>query len=106
LWWVALEDARGSEQRGTRPCVVVQRDAANRTSPTTIIVPLADAEGRRVSPIGIFLSQGTGGLSKASVALCNQVRVVARARLREPIGSLDGESLRAVDSGLREILDI
>jgi mRNA-degrading endonuclease toxin of MazEF toxin-antitoxin module len=36
---VELNPARGSERKKARPCVVVQRDAANAPSPTLIVCP-------------------------------------------------------------------
>lgn len=34
-------DGVGSEQRNTRPAIIVQNDVGNAHSPTTVIVPLS-----------------------------------------------------------------
>jgi len=103
---VALDPVAGSEQAKTRPCVIVQRDAANDVSRTTIVVPITDAEGQRASVIKPYLSTGDGGLTKDSIGLCHQVRTIDRVRLRGKMGDLRRESLAAISSGLLEILDL
>ena len=37
-----LSPTEGSEQQGTRPVVVVSRDAINQYSPVVVVVPLTD----------------------------------------------------------------
>ena len=107
VWLVALDPGTiGSEQRRTRPCVVVQRDAANAASPTTIVVPVTAGAGRRPSPISIPLAPGASGLTKASIALCGQLRAVDRSRLISRLGALDAAGIEAVNAGVRAILDL
>lgn len=106
MWFVALDPVVGSEQAKTRPCVIVQRDAANRTSPTTIVVPLTDASGKTPSTIKPLVRAGDGGLAKDSIALCNQLRTVDRKRFVRKIGALSGPTLATIDVGLVEILDV
>jgi mRNA interferase MazF len=106
IWLISLDPAIGSEQAKTRPCIVVQRDAANRTGRTTIVVPLTDAAGHTESTIKPGFGAGIGGLKKRSLALCHQVRAVDRLRLRKKLGTLDGRSMEMIDSGLLAILDL
>ena len=93
VWVVALEPVVGSEQAKTRPCIVVQRDAANRA-------------GRTTRPFGRCSRAGDSGIAKDSVALCRQVRVVDFMRLRKKLGSLGSVAIDAVSRGLVEILDL
>lgn len=106
LWWVSLGLSTGSEIRKTRPCVVMQRDAANEASPTTLVCPVTEARHRKAGIMNVLVRAGEGGLRKDSVVLCNQLRPVNRARLGDRIGKLDVETLRAVERGLRAILDL
>jgi mRNA interferase MazF len=106
IWRVALDPVVGSEQAKTRPCVIVQRDAANDASRTTIVVPITDAAGRKPSIAMPLLPRGDGGLTKDSIGLCHQVRAVDRLRLRGKLGELRAESLARVDRGIEEILDL
>ncbi|HEV3156747.1 MAG TPA: type II toxin-antitoxin system PemK/MazF family toxin [Candidatus Baltobacteraceae bacterium] len=107
VWLVALDPTIGSEQRKTRPCVIVQRDSANASSPTTIVCPCSDAQGRSATILSPLLNVSEGGLQKVSRVLCNQVRAIDKARLvGDPLGVLSADSMRAIEHGLRAILDL
>ncbi len=103
---MALDPVRGSEQSKTRPCVVVQRDVVNAAIPTTLVVPFTDATRQVLSIIRPRFAAGAGGLRKASVALCNQVRAVDRMRMRVRLGRLEGDAMAAIDRGLIETFDL
>ena len=105
IWLVELDPVVGSEQAKTRPCVVVQREVAN-TGRTTIIVPACDAAKQTSGIVRPLLRKGDGGLAKDSVALCRQVRVVDRLRIRRKLGILAAQALDSVSLGLVEILDL
>jgi mRNA interferase MazF len=86
---VDLNPAKGSEQRGhARPCVVVQNDIGNTYSNTTIIVPVTDAVGKKVYPFQSPISKGSSGLTKDSIALGNQIRVISKERIKKKMGAL------------------
>lgn len=92
--------------RKTRPCVVVQRDAANRGGRTTIVCPLTDATGKRPSLLLVLVRAGAGGTTKDSVVACSQIRVVDAVRVRSKLGALPVDVMERVDSGLRAVLDL
>jgi mRNA interferase MazF len=100
IYWVDLNPAAGSEQRGVRPAVIVQNDVGNEFSPTTIIVPLSSKVSKTSYLVNVVLPDGL--LPKPSVAKCGQMRTIDKARLREgPVARLDAESLARVDDALR-----
>lgn len=104
---MAFDPVRGSEQAKTRPAVVVQRDSANATSPTTIVCPLVDAHGEHGDLLNVFVQKGEGGATKPSLVVCNQVRVVDRVRLTgNALGSLNEGTMELVAHALRAILDL
>jgi mRNA interferase MazF len=103
---VELDPARGSELKKARPCVVVQRDAANATSPTLIVCPFTDARGRPGNLLNVAVERGVGGLTKDSLLRCNQIRAVDKERVLEQLGSLPPHVMEQVDAGLRRILDL
>ena len=105
VWIVALDPIIGSEQAKTRPCVIVQRDSANGAAPTTIVVPFTGAS-IATSIIAPRVPEGDGGLAKDSIALCHQVRVVDRQRMRARLGQLTDSSMQAICAGLETILDL
>jgi mRNA interferase MazF len=106
VWWVVLDPTAGSEAKKRRPCVIVQRDSANANSPMTVICPLTDARDREIGITNILVKAGRSGLKKDSLVVCNQIRAVNRSRLGSRIGYLDADTMRAVDRGLRAILDV
>jgi mRNA interferase MazF len=106
VWLVALDPVVGSEQAKTRPCVIMQRDVANQIGRTTIIVPLTDAAKNTPTVVRPLCRKGDGGLKKDSVALCGQIRVADRLRLRSRLGALGPDAMQAVCQGVRIILDL
>ncbi len=107
LYRVRLDPTEGSEQAGTRPAVVVSRDAINRYSPVVVICPLTSASNvTRLYPSDILVRAPEGGLKSDSVVLTLQVRAVAKARLGERMGSLEPGSVQAIAQALRITLDI
>ena len=107
VWLYALDPVVGSEQGKTRPCVVVQRDSANRTSPVTIVCPITDARNRHPDLLNIILEHGEGGTTKSSLVRCNQLRTLDRRRIHgRRLGRLSDRSMALIDNGLRAILDL
>lgn len=99
---VNLGPGKGKEQRGrSRPCVIVQNDLGNQYSPTTIVAPLTAAAGKQVYPFQALVNKGTGGITKDSIAKCEQVRVVDCGRITEKLGQLDLGAIKEIDSALR-----
>jgi len=98
---VDLEPVLGHEQGRSRPCVVVQNNAGNRFSSTTIVVPLTDAVHLAApSPVYVLVKKGDGGIRKDSIALADQIRAVDFERVRRSFGVLSPESMKAVDRAL------
>ncbi len=107
IYRARLKPTEGSEQSGTRPVVVVSRDAINDSSPVIIIVPLTDRGNKRsIYPSQIVLQAGEGGLRLESVALGEQVRAISHTRLVEFVGRLSPSSIAAIDAALKIALDL
>jgi mRNA-degrading endonuclease toxin of MazEF toxin-antitoxin module len=72
-----------------------------------IVVPVSTSglQAKR-APTVVNLSAGVGGLSKPSVAVCQQVTTLDRAKLMKRIGALPAELLREVEAGLRAATDL
>ncbi|ELY55588.1 MazF family transcriptional regulator [Natronococcus amylolyticus DSM 10524] len=98
---VELDPTKGSEQRGTRPCLVVQNDVGNENAPTTIVVPFTTSFGDRLYPFEVKISADECALREDSVALCSQIRTVPiDQRITEVVGSIPDERMEAVEQGL------
>jgi len=102
-----LNPTRGSEQAGARPVIIVSRDALNKHSPVIIVVPITGAENKsKLYPTHIRLEAGTGGLTKDSIAVTEQVRAIAKTRLKTHIGQLKFEQMSLVSAALKIAMDL
>jgi mRNA interferase MazF len=104
---VELDPTQGSEQRGTRPCLVVQNDVGNEHSPTTIVVPFTTSVGDQLYPFEVLVPADDCPLREDSVADCSQLRTISiDHRITETIGSIPAESLDDVDTALEYSLGL
>jgi len=103
----SLDPTEGSEQVGFRPVIIVSRDAINDASAVVIGVPCTTYRlGRRIYPSQVLLPAREGGLAVDSVALAEQVRAIAKTRLRRQRGALSARALAQVDRALLIALDL
>jgi len=104
---VNLDPTEGSEQRGTRPCLVVQNDVGNRNAPTTIVVPFTTAFGEELYPFEVLIEADESPLREDSVALCSQVRTVSiEHRVADDLGSVPEGRMDEVDGALEYSLGL
>jgi mRNA interferase MazF len=104
---VELDPTRGSEQRGTRPCLVVQNDVGNDNAPTTIVVPFTTSFGDDLYPFEVLVTAEESHLQEDSVVMCSQIRTVSvDHRIEKVIGSIPEERLREVDTALEYSLGL
>ncbi len=104
---VRLDPTEGSESQGeARPCIVVQNDIGNQHSPTTIIIPLTDAKDRQAYPFQVLVQRRKGGLTKNSIALGEQIRVIDRKRITSKMGSLSTDTMDKIDEALHDSLQL
>lgn len=109
VYFAVLSPRSGSEQRGTRPVVVVSHDAFNeaRGWRSVIVVPVSTSTSQAGrGPTAVPLPRGAGGLRSDSVALCHQVTTLDRAKLARRLGALSEAQLRAVGDGLKIAQDL
>ena len=88
-----LGEYEGSVQGGTRPVIVLQNDTGNKYSPTTLVCPLT-SQNKKEMPTHVTLPI-SAGLQKESVALCEQIRVIDKTKLKRLVCKLSDESLVA-----------
>jgi len=107
VYLAILDPTQGSEQSGTRPVIVVSRDAINATSVVVIIVPVTSRTNKsRIYPSHVEMKVGEGGLTADSVALCEQVRAIASSRLQKQLGQLSNQRMSQVNAALKVTLDL
>lgn len=104
---VDLEPTAGSEQRGMRPCLVVQNDVGNEHSPTTIVAPFTTAFDDDVYPFEVLVSASECALTEDSVVDCSQLRTVSiEHRIQSNLGAIPDDRLGAVDTALEYSLGL
>lgn len=101
VWWVSLDPTQGAEIKKTRPCVVLTHDTLNRLRRTVVVVPLSTV-AKPHPPITIPVTcQGY-----TVVAVVDQIRAVAKDRLKSRIEHLDRDELDEVCRAVATILEI
>ena len=95
ICFCCLDPAIGSEQRGTRPVIVISSDVVNHALPVCTVLPLSSLkQGDRIYPTEVLLPASATGLPKDSVAMIHQIRTIAHARLKPLAGRLNDEGLQ------------
>ena len=100
VFYADLSPVVGSEQGGVRPVLIVQNDIGNRFSPTVIAAAITSKQDKTNLPTHIPVKAGTGGLSRDSVVLLEQIRTLDKHRLRERAGQITPEDQKRVDQAL------
>jgi mRNA interferase MazF len=100
--WADLSPARGHEQTGLRPVLVLSHDIFNERSGTAIVMAITSQEQRAGFPLTLDLK--TGNLPRRSWAKISQVRTLATDRLGKLVGRVSQEELVQIIDGLNEII--
>jgi len=106
VYQARLDPAEGSEQSGTRPVIVVSRNAINASSSVIMAIPCATYRAKRIFPSQVLIYAPDGGLDVDSVAMADQVRVLAKQRFLRLRGVLDQSTLAQVEQALLIALDL
>lgn len=101
--WADLDPARGHEQAGLRPVVVLSHDVFNERSGTVIAMAVTSQPQRAGYPVTLELPENTG-LPKKSWVKISQVRTLSVERLGKKMGRLAPETLDSLVEGLNEIV--
>lgn len=96
----------GSEECKERPCVILQYNSANRTSPNTVVAPITHATS--ALPIVVPIAEkkdSSGKLILDGNVLLGNITCVSKARLGDYIADLTADEMRAVDKAISISLD-
>jgi mRNA interferase MazF len=94
---VRLDPGEGREIRKTRPAVVVSNNAACRFDSVIQVVPITRLPDRELRPYESLIGAESSGLTKASRAVANQIRTIARHRVSTRLGRLTDTELADLD---------
>ena len=85
IWMADIPAPKGSHiQYGRRPVVIISNNLANAHSPVVTVISLTSRLNKHQLPTHVYL-RGQG-LNRASIALCEQVMALDKARLLWRIG--------------------
>ena len=99
IYWVNLDPTQGAEIKKLRPCVIVSAKPINLARHTVVVIPLSSSATAR-PPLVVAVC----GLTKASFAVCDQIRAVDKSRLVKKDGQLSLKDLSELENSLRCIL--
>lgn len=102
--WAKLKPAKGHEQGGQRPVLVLSHDLFNERSGTVIAVAVTSQHPRAGFPLTLELS--APGLPKRSWAKISQFRTLSVDRLGAKLAEATPEEVDQVVAGLNELVGI
>jgi mRNA interferase MazF len=105
IYLVDWNPARGSEQAGKRPALIIQNDIGNRTSPNTIIAAIS-TKITEDYPFVVHCRAGEGGLEKHSAVDLAILMTVSKGRLGPRFGQLGEDRMAEVDEAIKTSLGI
>jgi mRNA interferase MazF len=101
-----LDPVAGTEQKGTRPVLIVSNEEFNQAMPNVTALPLTSTR-RRLYPSEILLPERKAGQPLESIVMAHQIRTISKQRLGRLLGYLDDARLRQeIHRAIKEHLDI
>ncbi len=102
IYWADLSPARGREQEGKRPVLIISHDVFNERSGTVIALALTSRPQRVGLPLAIKIENAI--LPKPSWVKISQIRTITTERLGKRLGRINPEELVQVVEGLFELV--
>jgi len=99
VWLVNWNPARGSEQAGRRPALIIQNDIGNEKAPTTIVAAISRSV--RIYPMNVRIDPPEGGLDRPSIVKTSQILTISKERLEKRLGRLTKNNLDDVDRAVK-----
>lgn len=107
IWWVDFGVPVGSAPGFLRPALVISSDRFNLSRiATAIVAAITSTPGASRQPGNVRLDPKGTALPKPSTVNVSQLLTVDRTQIVERIGAIDPADQRAVDNGLRLVLDL
>jgi mRNA interferase MazF len=100
--WADLNPARGHEQAGLRPVLILSHDIFNERSGTVIAVAITSQPQKAGFPLTLELKSAK--LPKKSWIKISQIRTLSVERIGQIIGKASLKELNQIVEGLNEIL--
>jgi mRNA interferase MazF len=102
IFWANLDPAKGYEQSGERPVLILSHEVFNERSGTVIAMALTSQPQKAGFPLTFELSNPE--LPKKSWVKISQIRTLSTARLGKRITRISPEEIDLIIEGLNEII--
>jgi mRNA interferase MazF len=107
IWWADLPEATDSSPSGTRPVLVIQSRAFNRSRIHTVIIAVITSNlALAHAPGNVEVDSQESGLPRSSVVNVSQLFTLDKASLRSRTGRLHPSTMDVISEGLRIALDL
>ena len=103
IWQADLNPAKGSEQAGFRPVVIISGNLLNQYLNVVIVCPLTTKVKNYKGHV-VLQPNTENGLSSPSEILNFHVRSISKDRLVKKLGAITQKELELTKKGLNEIL--
>ena len=104
VWIVNWNPARGSEQAGRGPALIIQNDIGNEKASTTIVAGISSTV--RHYPMNVELMPSEGGLLTPSIVKTSQILTISKQRLERRLGTLSNDRMVEVDRAIKLSLSL
>ncbi len=88
----------GSEQKGSRPVIIIQNDIGNRYSPTVIVATIT-SQPKKPLPTHVKIYAPSILRYKSTICL-EQIRTIDKSRLTQYLGKVDNDIICKLDQAL------
>ncbi|HAP93900.1 MAG TPA: growth inhibitor PemK [Desulfotomaculum sp.] len=105
VWLIDLNPARGHEQAGKRPALVISVDLFN-SGPAGLVVVLPVTTKDKNIPLHVKISPPEGGVKETSFVKCEDIRSVSTERLLARLGEVSQDTIAAVEDWVRILLGL
>jgi mRNA interferase MazF len=103
VWKVDLRPARGREQDGPRPAMVISEDRFNHGPAEMVIVIPITSKNKQI-PSHVYVPKGEAGLVTDSYIKVEDIRAISKERLVAYLGDLTYPRVEQVQRLLRVLL--
>ncbi|MBA4389002.1 MAG: MazF family transcriptional regulator [Verrucomicrobia bacterium] len=102
VFWDDLNPAKGHEQAGLRPVLILSPEVLNERSGTAIAMALTSHPQRAGFPLTLEISSCS--LPKQTWAKISQIRTISVERLGKRMGHISDDEMSQIVEGLNEII--
>ncbi|WP_326635594.1 type II toxin-antitoxin system PemK/MazF family toxin [Streptosporangium sp. NBC_01755] len=105
IYWVDHNPARGSEQAGMRPGVIISRDSFNSRMRVVVVAAMTSQVKPSLTKVAVMLPRNQP-LKKEGQILSFQIMTIDKARLGGYMGCLDKNQIEDLKESLRFVWDL